>query len=93
MGVTIGTVPVFAETDADKAQAVKVVEEAAEVFGAWQTWVDGGWCGCDRRALVGECADTIQAVCNLLDALGVEDMRPHMEECRARNEARGREYR
>lgn len=93
MGVKVGTVPVFSSTEADKAQAMKVVEEAAEVFGAWQTWVDGGWCAGDRRALVGECADTIQAVGNLLDALGVADMEQHMEECRARNEARGREYR
>lgn len=93
MGVTVGTVPTFASTEADKAQAMKVVEEAAEVFGAWQTWVDGGWCAGDRRALIGECADVIQAVGNLLDALGVADMEQHMEECRARNEARGREYR
>ena len=81
MGVTVGTVPPFASTEADKAQAMKVVEEAAEVFGAWQTWVDGGWC-----------ADVIQATCNLLDALGVVDMEQHMEECRARNEERGRFY-
>lgn len=93
MGVIVGTVPVFASTEADKAQAMKVVEEAAEVFGAWQTWVDGGWCAGDRGALIGECADVIQATCNLLDALGVVDMEQHMEECRARNEARGREYR
>ena len=93
MGVIVGTVPVFASTEADKAQAMKVVEEAAEVFGAWQTWVDGGWCAGDRRALIGECADVIQATCNLLDALGVVDMEQHIEECRARNEARGREYR
>ena len=56
MGVIVGTVPVFASTEADKAQAMKVVEEAAEVFGAWQTWVDGGWRAGDRRALIGECA-------------------------------------
>ncbi len=93
MGVIVGTVPVFVSTETDKAQAMKVVEEAAEVFGAWQTWVDGGWCAGDRRARIGECADTIQAVGNLLDALGVADMEQHMEECRARNEARGREYR
>lgn len=92
MGVKVGTVPTFASTEADKAQAMKVVEEAAEVFGAWQTWVDGGWCAGDRRALIGECADTIQAVGNLLDALGVSDMEQHMEECRARNEERGRLY-
>ena len=88
----MGSVPTFASTEADKAQAMKVVEEAAEVFGAWQTWVDGGWCASDRRALIGECADTIQAVGNLLDALGVVDMEQHMEECRARNEERGRLY-
>lgn len=93
MGVIVGTVPTFASTEADKAQAMKVVEETAEVFGAWQTWVDGGWCAGDRSSLIGECADTIQAVGNLLDALGVADMEQHMEECRARNEARGREYR
>ena len=93
MGVKVGTVPVFASTEADKAQAMKVVEEAAEVFGAWQTWVDGGWCAGDRLALIGECADTIQAVGNMLDALGVGDMEQHMEECRERNEERGREYR
>ena len=88
MGVIVGTVPVFKSTEADKAQAMKVVEEAAEVFGAWQTWVDGGWCAGDRRALIGECADVIQATCNLLNALGVVDMEQHMEECRARYAAK-----
>lgn len=92
MGVIVGTVPVFASTEADKALALKPLEEAAEVFGAWQTLVDGGWCAGDRRALIGECADVIQATCNLLDALGVADMEQHMEECRARNEERGRLY-
>lgn len=50
-------------------------------------------CASEPRALIGECADVIQATCNLLDAFGVVDMEQHMEECRARNEARGREYR
>ena len=86
MGVRVGTVPTFASTEADKAQAMKVVEEAAEVFGAWQTWVDGGWSAGDRRALIGECADVIQATCNLLDALGVSDFTPYVDMCRARNE-------
>ena len=93
MGVIDGTVPGGASTEADKAQAMKVVEEAAEVFGAWQTWVDGGWCAGDRRALIGECADVIQATCNLLNALGVVHFTPYVDMCRARNEARGREYR
>lgn len=92
MGVIVGTVPVFASTEADKAQAMKVVEEAAEVFGAWQTWVDGGWCAGDRRALIGECADVIQATCNLLDALGVADFTPYVDMCRSRNEERSRFY-
>ena len=55
--------------------------------------MDGGWCAGDRGALIGECADTIQAVCNLLDALGVVDFTPYVDMCRARNEERGREYR
>ena len=92
MGVTVGTVETFRGTEADKAQAMKVVEEAAEVFGAWQTWVDDDWCECDIRALVGECADVVQATCNLLDALGVEDMRGPLRDCYRRNIERGREY-
>lgn len=92
MGVTVGTVPVFASTEADKAQAMKVVEEAAEVFGAWQTWVDGDGYASDRVAIADECADVVQAVCNLLDALGVEDMREPLRSCYRRNIERGREY-
>ena len=92
MGVKIGIVPVFRETEADKAHALKVIEEAAEVFGAWQTWVDGGWCERDLRALVGECADVVQATCNLLDALGIENMIFPLHDCYKRNIERGREY-
>lgn len=32
----IGSVRVFDEVEPSKAQALKVVEEASEVFGAWQ---------------------------------------------------------
>ena len=42
------------------------------------------------HALVDECADVIQATCNLLAALGVDDMRAAMQACRARNVERGR---
>ena len=90
--VEVGKVAVFREVRPDKAQALKPIEEAAEVFGAWQTWVDGGDLASDRLALVGECADVVQAVCNLLDALGVEDMRVALDDCRRRNIERGREY-
>ena len=39
VSVVIGEVQTFKSyTNADKAQALKVLEEAAEVFGAWQLW-------------------------------------------------------
>lgn len=41
-------------------------------------------------ALIDECADVIQATCNLLVVLGVDDLAPEMERCCARNAARGR---
>ena len=99
MSVNIGTVACMDAGWTEKETAVKVLEEAAEVFGAWQEcreYKDGGgeldpqeWPLCD---MVGECADVVQAVCNLLGMLGVDDMREAMNECRKRNEARGREY-
>ena len=66
----------FREVRDDKAQALKPLEEAAEVFGAWQN--------CDgirqsqimtaRRAfrvdLIDECLGTVQATVNLLAAVG-----------------------
>lgn len=68
----------------DKEQCVKILEEAAEIFGAWQ---EG-----DREKTLNECADVIQAVANLCQALGQYDMTPYMVRCRERNEARGRIY-
>lgn len=86
------------EPDAPKAQALKPLEEAAEVFGAWQD--------CDdmrlspimtaRRAyrddLIDECLDTVQATVNLLAAVGatqgeVDAAIRRMDE---RNQERGR---
>lgn len=55
----IGSVRVFDEVEPSKAQALKVVEEASEVFGAWQlTHLPD-----DKRRLqmVYECCDTIMA--------------------------------
>lgn len=94
MAVEIGTVQTFSGVKADKAQVLKVLEEAAEVFGAWQLWdglepgekCDGFSAGC----LMGECADVIQATCNLLAAYGVTDFAAFMEACRKRNVERGR---
>lgn len=53
----------FREVRDDKAQALKPLEEAAEVFGAWQD------CD-DMHDLIDECMDTVQAIANLLAAVG-----------------------
>lgn len=45
-----------------------------------------------RMRLVEECADVVQATCNLLATVGVSDLSEHMDRCRERNEARGRSY-
>ena len=56
-----------------KAQALKPLEEAAEVFGAWQA---SGIDGSDsitpdmRKDIVYECLDTIQSCVNLLESIG-----------------------
>lgn len=42
------------------------------------------------RGHCGECADVIQATCNLVAAFGVTDFAAFMESCRRRNEERGR---
>lgn len=86
------------ESDAPKAQALKPLEEAAEVYGAWQD--------CDdmrlsqimtarreyRQNLIDECMDVVQAVVNLFDAEGFaqEDVDAAIGRCNARNWERGR---
>ena len=99
--VDVGSVAVFAHVEPDKAQALKPLEEAAEAFGAWQLYdkqcVEDEAMGVRslkaddlRDALLDECADVIQATCNLAASLGVRDMTDRMRECRLRNERRGR---
>lgn len=88
--VDIGKVATFPGAKADKAQALKVLEEAAEVFGAWQAYDEFDPPHCLVEPVLDECADVIQAACNLIAALGVADFAPNMEECRERNEERGR---
>lgn len=59
-----------------KGQALKPLEEAAEIFGAWQE-LDSmrpatfrrDWVGM-RDDLIDECMDTVQATANLLAAIG-----------------------
>ena len=86
----------------DKEAALKPLEEAAEVFGAWQG-MDG--CGAsdvckscvvkDVQGCMGyvdfadEIADCIQACVNLADRYGI-DLPTAMEQCEERNRKRGR---
>lgn len=88
--VNIGKVATFTGVKNDKAQALKVLEEAAEVFGAWQNAEDSGFDESSMGPILDECADVVQATCNLLAAFGVTDFEPCMDMCRKRNEARGR---
>lgn len=86
------------EPDAPKVQALKPLEEAAEVYGAWQHCDDYRDCRiaafCDelRRDLIDECMDVVQAVVSLLDAEGFtqEDVDAAIERCNERNRERGR---
>lgn len=88
----------FDKPDAPKVQALKPLEEAAEVFGAWQLH-DGvrlSQIMTARRAyrqnLIDECMDVVQAVVNLLDAEGFtqEDVDAAIGRCNGRNRGRGR---
>lgn len=88
--VSIGEVATFPGAKADKAQVLKVLEEAAEVFGAWQEADGYDFADFLVELVLAECADVIQATCNLLAGMGVTDFAPHMDMCRARNEERGR---
>lgn len=102
--MVLGSVRVFDDVEPDKGQALKPLEEAAEVFGAWQAWKrehdecraygnessgNGDEMGM-RDVLIDECADLIQATCNLLASVGVADMREAMDLCEQRNRERGR---
>ena len=102
LSVTIPPVRTFAHVEASKAQALKPLEEAAEVFAAWQEWdryhsahavFDGPKAECAKAmkaCIVDECCDVITATCNLLAALGVTDLTDAMAKCEKRNDERGR---
>jgi len=91
--VRVGSVRRFDEVKPDKAQALKVLEEAAEVVEAWKRMDKAADSPTWRKRyfeLLDECADVIQATLNLVAALGVEDFRPYMKACEERNRERGR---
>lgn len=88
----------FNEVKDSKAQALKPLEEAAEVFGAWQELDDMrnspflSALSDMRDCLIDECMDTVQATANMLAAIGatqgeVDAAIKRMDE---RNEDRGR---
>ena len=43
-----------------------------------------------RERTIEECCDVVQATCNLLPLLGVDDLSPHMAACLERQRERGR---
>lgn len=90
MSVYIGDVQTFAGVIADKPQVLKIGEEVMEVFSAWEDYKYAP--EFRKDALIAEIADVIQAACNLLAAVGVDDMRQPMQACYVRNRERGREY-
>lgn len=64
---------VFNDVSDSKAQALKPLEEAAEVFGAWQEFdsIRNVPARRDMRDdLIDECMDTVQATVNMLAAIG-----------------------
>lgn len=93
--VEIGSVAVFRDLEASKAQALKPLEEAAKVFGTWQAWRENGPTLDNTEAglvdrIVDECCDAIQACVNLAAAYGVRDLTKAMRDCEDRNRERGR---
>ena len=87
--VAIPPVRPFAGVTADKALALKPLEEASEVLEAWKRWDRTGAVS-DGVALMDECADVVQATCNLVAAFGYGALWDAMARCERRNRARGR---
>lgn len=97
--IKLGAVRAFPRVEPTKEQAVKVLEEAAEVVEAFKRADPGDvlpvarqFPDCNKRILplVDEIADTIQACCNLAASLGVTDLTPYLARCEERNRERGR---
>ena len=101
--VKLASVRTFPGVKPTKAQALKVLEEAAEVVEAFKKWlladgfqkcnaekVPADWADAEFNDLMDEIADTIQASCNLAAALGVTDLTPYLARCEERNRRRGR---
>lgn len=90
--VKLTSVRTFPNAAPTKAQALKVLEEAAEVVEAFKQRdpSDETHIGYATANVLDEIADTIQASCNLAAALGVTDLTPYLARCEKRNRRRGR---
>ena len=85
----------FTKSVEPKAQALKPLEEAAEVFGAWQeSGIDGARSITPemREDIVYECFDVIQSCVNLMERLGTTDseLEEAARKVKQRNVERGR---
>ena len=100
--VSVGDVAVCGCATSDLEQIHKILEEAAEVHGAWQELellsadeeylgrpTDGAITRAETR-LLDECADLITATCGLIASLGTECFGGFMVKCAERQRARGR---
>lgn len=66
---------VFNDVSDSKGQALKPLEEAAEIFGAWQARYNMRFASREcreafRMDVIDECLDAVQAIVNLLAAVG-----------------------
>lgn len=71
-------------------EAGEVVDAAAVLWGAENYGAGPSEVSAARAALLRECADAVQATCNLLAVLDVTDMTEAMRRCERRNRERGR---
>lgn len=90
-------VGVFNDVSDSRGQALKPLDEAAEAFGAWQKCDDVRHAPTAMRKafrgdLIDECMDTVQAVANLLAAVGATqgEVDAAIERMDERNGNRGR---
>lgn len=81
--------PFVLSDETEKQRVLKPLEEAAEIYGAWQEGRTGDF---GRTSLMYEIADTITACVNLAESIGAEPSRLQAELrlVQMNNERRGR---